>query len=339
MRSSTWIQKLRASSVLRSCGRFAAGALAAGAVLPLSLDAQAEAYPSRPIRFVVGFAPGGANDIVGRILAQKLTEVIGQQVVVDNRAGADGRIATSLVMKAQPDGYTILLVPASFSYGTSGMKNPPYTPSDFSMLSLVAKAPFILLSAPGFPASSVKELIAVAKASPQTLSYGTGGVGNLTHLAGELFRQMAGIKLRPIPYRGTGPGMVDLMGGQIPLQMAAILSAVPFVTSGKVKAFGVTGLSRSPAVAEVPTIAEAGLPGYEAEGWWAALGPRDMQPQVISRLNKSINASLSAPATIAQLSKVGATAAPGTSQSLRAFIDKESAKWVGVIRESGIQLD
>ena len=287
----------------------------------------------------MGFAPGGANDIVGRILAQKLTDVVGQQVVVDNRAGADGRIATAMVAKSQPDGQTILLVPASFSYGTSGMKNPPYTQRDFSTISLVARAPFILLSTPSFPASTVKELIAVAKASPKPLSYGTGGVGNLTHLAGELFGQMIGITLRPIPYRGTGPAMVDLMGGQISLQMAAILSAVPFVNSGKVKAFGVTGLKRSPAVAEVPTISEAGLPGYEAEGWWAVLGPRDLPTQIVSSLNKSINASLSASSTIDQLSKVGATAASGTSQSLRSFIDQEAAKWINVIKEARIELE
>ena len=339
MRSTTWQRNLRSSPALRFCRRFAVAAAVSGLIPAISLDAQAQQYPSRPVRLVVGFAPGGANDIVGRILAPKLTDVVGQQVVVDNRAGADGRIATAMVAKSQPDGHTILLVPASFSYGTSGMKNPPYTQRDFSTVSLIAKAPFILLSTPSFPASTVKELIAVAKASPKPLSYGTGGVGNLTHLAGELFRQMAGINLHPIPYRGTGPAMVDLMGGQIPLQMAAILSAVPFVNSGKVKAFGVTGLKRSPAVADVPTISEAGLPGYEAEGWWAVIGPRDMPAQIVSTLNKSINSSLSASATMDQLSKVGATATPGTSQSLRTFIDKESAKWVRVIKEAGIELE
>lgn len=205
---------------------------------------QAQSYPSRPIRLVVGFAPGGANDIVARILAQKLADVIGQQIVVDNRAGADGRIATELVAKSQADGYTILLVPTSFSYGTTGLKNPPYTHDNFAKVSLVAKAPFILLANPSFPASTVKELIANAKAATKPLSYATGGVGNLTHLAGELFQQMASIKLQAVPYRGTGPAMVDLMGGQIPLQMAAILSAVPFVASGKVKALGVTASKR-----------------------------------------------------------------------------------------------
>ena len=335
---STKIKRERQSPALRYCRRFLVAAGVAGLLPAIPMDAQAQQYPTRPVRFIVGFAPGGANDIVGRILANKLSDVLGQQVVVDNRAGADGRIATAMVAKAPTDGHTIMLVPASFSYGTAGMKNPPYTQRDFATVSLVAKAPFILLSTPSFPASTVKELIAVAKASPKPLSYGTGGVGNLTHLAGELFRQMAGIDLQPIAYRGTGPAMVDLMGGQIPLQMAAILSAVPFVASGKVKAFGVTGLTRSPAVAQVPTIAEAGLPGFEAEGWWAVIGPRDLPPQIVASLNKSINASLSAQTTIDQLGKVGATAAPGTPQALRAFIDKESAKWVGVIRAAKIEL-
>jgi tripartite-type tricarboxylate transporter receptor subunit TctC len=316
----------------------ACAAIAVHGLLLTTVHVQAQPYPVRPIRLVVGFAPGGANDIVGRILAQKLTDVLGHQVVVDNRAGADGRIATAMVAKSQPDGYTILLVPASFSYGTAGLKDPPYTHSDFSEVSLVAKAPFILLATPGFPASTVKELIAVAKTSSQPFSYGTGGVGNLTHLAGELFRQMAGINLRAVAYRGTGPAMVDLMGGQIPLQVAAILSAVPFVTSGKVKAFGVTALKRSSAVPEVPTISEAGLPGYEAEGWWAILGPRDTSAQALAVLNKSINVSLSAPDVNDQLNKVGATAAPTTSQSLRRFIKNESVKWVKVIKEARIEL-
>lgn len=298
----------------------------------------AQSYPSRPIRLVVGFAPGGANDIVARILAQKLVDVMGQQIVVDNRAGADGRIATELVAKSQADGYTILLVPASFSYGTAGLKNPPYTHDDFTTISLVAKAPFILLANPSFPASTVKELIANARATTKPLSYATGGVGNLTHLAGELFLQMAGIQLQAVPYRGTGPAMVDLMGGQIPLQMAAILAAVPFVASGKVKALGVTSSKRSPAVPEVPTIAESGLPGYEAEGWWAILGPRNLSAQVREKLNKGINTSLAATEVVDRIVKVGAAPAPSTPESLRNFIKGESTKWVKVLKEARIEL-
>jgi tripartite-type tricarboxylate transporter receptor subunit TctC len=299
----------------------------------------AQSYPSRPIRLVVGFAPGGANDIVARILAQKLAEVMGQQIVVDNRAGADGRIATELVSKSQPDGYTILLVPTSFSYGTAGLKNPPYTHDDFTKVSLVAKAPFILLANPSYPASTVKELIANARVTTKPLSYATGGVGNLTHLAGELLQQMAGIKLQAVAYRGTGPAMVDLMGGQIPLQMAAILSAVPFVASGKVKALGVTASKRSPAVPEVPTIAEAGLPGYEAEGWWAILGPSGMSIQVQEKLNKGITTSLSATEVVDRIVKVGAVPAPSNPESLRNFIKGESKKWVKVLKEARIVLE
>lgn len=299
---------------------------------------QAQSYPTRPIRLVVGFAPGGANDIVARILAQKLTEVMGQQIVVDNRAGADGRIATELVAKSQADGYTIALVPASFSYGTAGLKNPPYTLDDFATISLVAKAPFILLANPSFPASTVKELIANAKAMTKPLSYATGGVGNLTHLAGELFLQMAGIKLQAVAYRGTGPAMVDLMGGQIPLQMAAILAAVPFVASGKVKALGVTSSARSTAVPLVPTIAESGLPGYEAEGWWAILGPDEMSAQVREKLNNGINASLSATEVVDRIVKVGAVPAPSTPESLHNFIKREATKWIKVLKEASIEL-
>jgi len=300
---------------------------------------QAQSYPSRPIRLVVGFAPGGANDIVARILAQKLADVLGQQIVVDNRAGADGRIATELVAKSQSDGYTILLVPTSFSYGTSGLKNPPYTHDDFTTVSLVAKAPFILLANSSFPVSSVKELISSAKAAKTPLNYATGGVGNLTHLAGELFMQMAGIKLQAVAYRGSGPALVDLMGGQIPLQVAAILGAVPFVTSGKVKALGVTATKRSPAVPDVPTIAEAGLPGYEAEGWWAIIGPSGMSLQVLVKLNKGINSSLSATEIVDRINKVGAAPAPSTPESLRNFIKGESTKWVKVLKEAQIELN
>jgi len=299
---------------------------------------QAQSYPTRPIRLVVGFAPGGANDIVARILAQKLAEVMGQQIVVDNRAGADGRIATELVAKSQADGYTILLVPTSFSYGTAGLKNPPYTHDDFTTISLVAKAPFILLANLSFPASTVKELIANAKTPAKPLSYATGGIGNLTHLAGELFLQMAGINLQAVAYRGSGPAMVDLMGGQIPLQMAAILGAVPFVNSGKVKAIGVTSSTRSPAVPEVPTIAESGLPGYEAEGWWAILGPSGMSTQVREKINKGINTSLLAPEVVDRIVKVGAAPAPSTPEALHNFIKGESTKWVKVLKEARIEL-
>ena len=301
----------------------------------------AQAYPARPIRLVVGFAPGGANDIVARILAQKLTDDLAQQVVVDNRPGADGAIAITMVAKSSaPDGYTLLLVPASFSYATALQPDPPYHPKrDFSAVSLVAKAPFILLASPGVPISTLQELIAAAKAQPGSLAYATGGVGNLTHLAGELLKKMAGININPIPYRGTGPALTDLMGGQVPLQMAAILSTVSLVASGKVRALGVTSAKRSQVVPAVPTIAESGVPGYEAVGWWAVMAPRNLPVEIAARLNRAIVTALAAKEVQDKFLRQGAEPEASTPAALVAHIDSESQKWARVLKEANIQLN
>lgn len=300
----------------------------------------AQPYPTRPIRLVVGFAPGGANDIVARILARKLSEDIAQQVVVDNRSGADGTIATAMVAKSSlPDGYTLLLVPASFSYGTALQQDLPYVPGrDFSAVSLVATAPFILLASPTFSVSTVSELITFAKANPGPLAYATGGVGNLTHLAGELFKKMTGINLNAIPYRGTGPALVDLMGGQVPLQMAAILAAVPHVASGKVRALGVTSSRRSQVMPAVPTIAESGVSGYEAVGWWAIVVPRGVPLEIVASLNRAIRSALATPDVREKLLGVGAEPAPSTPEALVAHINSQSKKWTKVLKDAHIQL-
>lgn len=304
-----------------------------------AIAALGQSYPTRPIKLVVGFAPGGANDIVARILAQKLTDDISQAVVVENRPGADGTIANASVAKALPDGYTLLLVPASFSYATVLQQNPPYLPQrDFTAISLVASAPFILLASPNSPISSIAELIASAKAKPGQLAYAHGGVGNLTHLAGELLKKMAGINLNAIPYRGTGPGLVDLLGGQVPLQMAAILSTVPYVNSGKVRALGVTSAKRSQVLPEVPTISEAGVPGYDAVGWWAIVAPRGLPAEIVSYLNRAIGAALAAPDVRESLLRLGAEPAPGTPEALVAHIESESRKWTSLLKETGLQL-
>lgn len=299
----------------------------------------AQSYPTRPIRLVVGFAPGGANDIVARILAQKLSDDIAQPVVVDNRAGADGTIANATVAKLLPDGYTLLLVPASFSYATVLQQNPPYLPKrDFSAVSLVASAPSILLASPGFSVSTIADLITIARAKPGQLAYAHGGVGNLTHLAGELFKKMAGINLNAIPYRGTGPALVDLMGGQVPLQMAAILSTVPHVASGKVRALGVTSSKRSQVMPDVPTIDEAGVPGYDAVGWWAIVAPRGLPTEIVMSLNRAIGAALATPDVREKLLRQGAEPAASTPEALVAHIDSESTKWTRVLKEADIQL-
>lgn len=303
--------------------------------------AEAQTYPSRPVRLVVGFATGGANDIVGRILAQKLTEDMNQQIVVDNRPGADGLIANAMVAKSTaPDGYTVLLVPASFSYATYVMKDPPYLPArDFANISLIAKAPFILLASNSTPVSGVADLVKLAKGQRQALSYATGGVGNLTHLAGELLNKMAGIELQPIPYKGTGPALVDLMGGQIPLQMAAILSTVPLVSSGKVKALGVTSLKRSQVLPDVPTISEGGLNGYEAVGWWALVAPRGLPDAIVSTLNRAIGTALGGPAIRDKFLAQGAEPEPTSPQALATHLAQETKKWTRLIQDANIQLN
>jgi len=307
------------------------------AVSPALLSAQP--YPTRPLRLVVGFAPGGANDIVGRIVAQRLSEDIGQQIVVDNRPGADGGIADVMVAKSSPDGYTLLLVPASFSYNTALQRNPPFDPKrDFSAISLVATAPSVLLASPSFPVSSIAELVTIAKAKPGQLAYAHGGVGNLTHLAGELFKKMANINLNAIPYRGTGPALVDLIGGQVPLQMAAILSTVPYVASGKVRGLGVTSAKRSQVMPNVPTIAEAGVPGYEAVGWWAIVAPRGLPPDILTSLNRAIGAALAAPDVREKLLRQGAEPGATTPEALVAHIDRESKKWTKVLIDAHIEL-
>jgi tripartite-type tricarboxylate transporter receptor subunit TctC len=301
--------------------------------------ALAQTYPERPIRLVVGFAPGGANDIVARILAQKLTENLSQQIVVDNRPGADGAIADTMVAKSSlPDGYTLLLVPASFSYDTVLQQDPPFHPQrDFTAVSLVAAAPFILLANPTFAATNIEGVIALAKTRPGQLTYATGGVGNLTHLAGELFTKMAGISLMPIPYRGTGPALVDLMGGQVPLQMAAILATVPHVASGKVRALGVTSAKRSQVVPDVPTIAESGLAGYEAVGWWAIVAPHGLRKSTLLSANRAIATALASQEVREKMLRQGAEPRASTPEALAAHIDSESKKWSRVIKDANIQ--
>lgn len=317
-----------------------AHALVLCALLTVPDIALTQPYPARPIRFVVGFAPGGANDIVARILAPKMAEILGQQVVVDNRPGADGAIADTMVARSTlPDGYTLLLVPASFSYDTVQQTNPPYHPKrDFSPVSLVATAPFILLANPGMPVTSLDSLIALAKTRPGQLAYATGGVGNLTHLAGELLNKMAGISLQPVPYRGTGPALVDLIGGQVPFQMAAILSTVPHIASGKVRALGVTSSTRTPVAPEVPTIAEAGLTGYEAVGWWAVVARHGLPKNILPIINRAIGAAVASAEVREKLLRQGAEPKASSPEALAAHIDRESEKWTRVLKDAQIQL-
>jgi tripartite-type tricarboxylate transporter receptor subunit TctC len=288
-----------------------------------ALTATAAEYPTKPIRLVVGFAPGGGTDTTARAIGAKLSELLGQQIIIDNRAGAAGNIATEIVAKAVPDGYTILM-------GTIAAL--AINPSLYT-----TKLPFdstnILSLHPSVAAGSVKELIALAKA--KSLNYGSSGVGGTGHLAGELFNTMAGVKMTHVPYKGGGPAMIDLVGGQVQLVFATAASAVPQIKAGKIKGIAVTTAKRSALMPNLPTIAEAGLPGFDANNWYGLLAPAKTPRPIINRLNAEITKVLNLPDVKDFLFHQGLDPAPGTPEQFGAYIKSEMTKWAKVVKDSG----
>src|SRR5438552_17792116 len=259
----------------------------APAVLAVPATAHSQVYPARPVRMIVAYPPGGGTDIVGRLVAQKLGESLGQSVVVENRGGASGNIGTELAARAAPDGYTILMGNvAPNAINVSLFKNLPYDPvADFAPVSLVASTPNILVVHPSTQARTVKEVVALVKANPGTLNFASAGVGSSSHLAGELFRILAGADIVHVPYKGAGPAMVDVLSGQIQLYFATMPAAMPHVKSGKLAPVAVTSSRRSQALPDLPTTAEAGVPGYEASTWYGVLAPAYTPAAVIARLH------------------------------------------------------
>src|SRR5687768_15934492 len=269
-------------------------ALLAAALLAMGVHAQD--YPSKPIRFIVSFPPGGSSDLIARLIAPRMAERMGQQVLVENRPGAGGNIGVDLVAKAPPDGYTIGLAAAgALSSNVSLYPNMPFNPEkDLAPVSMLAMIPFFLVAHPSQP-GSVKELIAAAKARPGAIAVGYGGNGSTMHLAGELFNMMAGVKLQPVPYKGSGPVSTDVLGGQVPLGVVDVPSAIAHVRAGKMRALAVTSKRRIVAAPDVPTFEEAGVPGYEAIGWFGTVAPANTPPAVIQRLHREIVAALQDP--------------------------------------------
>jgi tripartite-type tricarboxylate transporter receptor subunit TctC len=295
-------------------------------------------YPTKPIRFIVPYTPGGNTDVLARMIALKLTEAWGQQVIIDNRPGAAGTLGVDMAAKAPPDGYTIVM--ASFGnilVGPALYKNLPYDPvKDLTPVILVAEPPGILVAHPSVPARSVKELIALAKARPGTLTYGSAGAGASNHLYGELFGAMAGVTLVHVPYKGSAPGVNDLLGGQINLMFAPFPPVTQHIKSGRLRALGVTSLARSPLLPEVPSIAESGIPGYEAVGWFAVLGPAGMPRAVVGALNREIARILALPEVRTNLAADGAEPAGGTPEQLAQSIKRNVAKWSQLVRQLNI---
>jgi len=306
----------------------------------LSITAAAQPYPSKPIRFTVGQAPGGATDLVARTVAQRMSETLGQSVVVENRTGAAGSIAAAIVAKATPDGYTALIVSSSYAINPSLYASLPFDPvRDLAPVALIAEAPFLLVVHPSMTARTVSDLVALSKSRANGLNFASGGTGSSGHLAGELFRNLTGARLAHIPYKGAGPALVDVIGGQVDLTFASVISSLAHLRSGKLKALGVTGARRSAALPELPTIAEAGVRGYATTTWYGALVPAATPAPLIRRLNDELRKALATREVAEHLLRDGAEPAGGTPEQFRDLLGAEMAKWRKVVSTAKIQAD
>ena len=305
----------------------------------LSTAAFAQTYPAKTVRIVVGYPPGGPTDVIARTVAQKLTIALGQQVIVDNRPGASGMIGAEQVVKAAPDGYTLLTVPITYAVTPSVYPKMPYdAEKDLAPVALVASSPFILVVHPTLPVKTVKELIALAKSRPGQINYASASTGGMPHLAGELFNMMTGVKLTHIPYKGAAPATVDLLAGQVSLMFNNMLSAMPLVKANKLRAVAVTSLKRSAAIPELPTIAET-VKGFEASGWYGAFAPAATPKDIIAKLNAEINKLMRLPDVAQRLAGDGVEAASMTPAEFGAYLHSEIAKWGRVVQISGTKVD
>jgi tripartite-type tricarboxylate transporter receptor subunit TctC len=301
--------------------------------------ARAQSYPNRTITVVIPFAPGGSTSIVGRVIVDKMSQLLGQSIVLDHRPGAGGTVGTKAVAKSDPDGYTLLLgYTGTLAIGPSLYKNPGYDPrKDFVPIGMIGNAPASLVVHPSFPASTVNELIAYAKAHPGKVNFGSAGAGTVSHITGEYFARSAGITLVHIPYKGTGPALSDLLGGHIPMAFAPIPSTHANVSAGLLRALAVTGSSRTSLLPDVPTMPEAGLPGFEASLYYGLVAPAGTPRPVIDRLNKALRAALASEEVKKQLALDGTEITPGTPEDYAAFIDKDERKWSELVKASGVE--
>ncbi|MCM3608179.1 tripartite tricarboxylate transporter substrate binding protein [Cupriavidus pauculus] len=309
-------------------------------LLAVAPAAGAQDWPTRPIRMVVPYPPGGPTDIVARVVGQKLSERLGQTVVVDNRPGAGGNIGADAVAKAAPDGYTMLVATTAHAINMTLFSKPGYnTRTDFAPVSMLTSGPLVLVTAPSTPAASVAELIAMARANPGKVTFASSGNGQSTHLAAELFDSMAGVRMTHVPYKGSAPALTDVMAGQATVMFDTMLSAMPFVRDGKLRALAITGATRSPAAPDVPTMAQAGLPGYEATAWNALLVPAGTPAAVQSRLSEALKAVLNQDDVRARFASQGFAATWTSPADTGQFIAREIDKWGKVVKASGATID
>lgn len=308
------------------------------AVLLLPMYAAAQTYPARSIRLVIPFAPGGTNDIVGRVIAQKLGEVLGQQVIPDNRGGAGGAIGMEVAAKAPPDGYTIVIGHiGTLAVNPTLYSKLPYDPiKDFDPVTLVSKLPNLMAINPTVPARTVAQFVELAKAHPGKLSYGSGGTGGAGHLATEYFKLLTQTNMVHVPYRGTGLAVVDVVSGQLDMVMAGVPAIVPHTRTGKLRALGVSGPARLAILPEIPTISESGAPGYEATQWYGILLPAGAPKAVITTLHNGLGKALASPAVKERFAADGAEPFMTTPDELTAFMKREIARWAPVIKKAGL---
>ena len=313
----------------------------AAAVLLAACTAHAQNYPAKPIRFVVPFAPGGGADLVARTVGMKLTEAFGPAVIVDNRTGAAGSIGADVVAKSPPDGYTLLLGSnGPLAINPSLYQKLPYDAArDFAPVSIATIMPFLLVVHPTLPVQNVKELVALARSRPDQLNYASPGTGSTTHLANDLLKSMTGMKVAHIPYKGVAPAAVDLISGQVQMMSGDLSSLLPHVKSNRMRALAVTGAKRSHLLPAVPTIAESGVPGYEASGWFGVLVPAATPPAIVERLNAGIVKGLAAPDARERLVAFGGEAGGSTPEQFAAHIRGEAAKWGKLIKSLGLKAD
>jgi tripartite-type tricarboxylate transporter receptor subunit TctC len=314
----------------------ALAALLAGA----SLAAWAQAYPSKPVKLIVTYPPAGGADTMARLIAAKLSESLGQPFVVENRPGASGQIGAEAVAKAAPDGYTLMLDASSYAVNPSLYPKLPYDPNKaFAPISLLALFPNMLVVTPSFPASSVKELVAMAKAKPGTISYASSGNGSAQHLAAELFKQQAGIDIMHVPYKGGGPAMTDVMAGQVPMFFANMASGLGHVKGGKLKALAVTGSKRSSNMPELPTLAESGVPGYEVYEWNVVFAPAGTPRAIVDRLYEHIAKALAMKDVLERIAALGGEITASTPQETEKFLRQQMNQWSRVVKQAQIKVD
>ena len=298
------------------------------------------AYPSKPVRIISIFAPGGGNDVICRLVAQQLTERLKQQVIVENRVGANGIVGTEAVARAAPDGYTFTLIPSGHTVNASMYKKLPFDSlKDFTPITLAGSGPLVLAVHPSLPLKNVRDLIALAKSRPGQLTYVSSGIGASGHLAGALFDTMTGTKMEHIPYKGMSLAVSDLMGGQVSMTFGTSLSVIPHVRTGRLRALAVTGAQRSPALPGLPTIAESGVLGYEAGLWYGFVGPARMPPEIVQRLNAEIVAILAQPDTREKLASQGLDARSSTPDEFARVLAADIVRWAEVVQKLGLRAE